>query len=177
MATDWPAQIGNLIRAKQIIAEHDRDLVFPWHLPEVGASESDVEQMERTLGVSLPDEFKRFLTFANGWRCVLVRANLHGVRDLTPHQITQIIAREDVRGYLADSGLTPRSVLPIGSSETERTVYLMLLAQWDGLPVGAVLWIDCEEIERFASFEDFFTAMTAHNYELGEEVRAGKWAL
>jgi hypothetical protein len=172
---DWRAEIGRLIAVKQEIATHDLDKIFPWHLPEVAASTSQIIDAEEHSGIRLPSEFKDFLAVANGWKCFLIRADLFGTEQIKRNKVT-IRGRGDVRRYLESNRIPQDKVLPIGSSGNEQTVFLLYAADYHPFP-GGIVWLDGEEIERFESFGHFFKGVVQNNVELCEEVKAGKWSL
>jgi hypothetical protein len=169
----WNAEIGRLISIKESIASYDPDGVFPWCLPEVAAPKEKLDQVERALGVSLPVELKAFLSHADGWRGVLVRADLFGSEDLVSKG-KALLEREDVVRFLEKVAINAQEVLVIGASDTEKTMFLLRL---DSSHIGQIIWYDEEEIECFPSFRSFFSCVTEHNVELLGEVRSGRWSI
>jgi hypothetical protein len=167
---DWTAEIGRLILIKQEMATHDSDGVFPFHLPQLAAAPSAIDDAESHLRMRFPEDFRNFLAVANGWIAILVCADVFGTAALVSKR-DAILSRPDVCSYLEDSGMPVGHVLPIGASDLQRTVFLLLLAS------GEIVWLDCEEVERFSSFQGFFQGIVQHNVELAEEVKEGRWSL
>ena len=65
---------------------------------------------------------------------------------------------------LASAGvlkLDSAELLPIGKAEHDRDIFL--LAKSGSRLAGAVFWHAGEEVDRFASFEDFFLSMIEYN--------------
>lgn len=68
MIKDWRPLIIEMVATKQTLAEWDPQGLFPHHLPEIAASEESIAATERSLGVTLDDEYRCFLGFADGWK-------------------------------------------------------------------------------------------------------------
>jgi hypothetical protein len=67
MIHDWKTEIGIAWMVKQAMMEYDKKKIFPYHLPELAASEHEISEAERQHGHPIDGRYKEFLRCANGW--------------------------------------------------------------------------------------------------------------
>ena len=160
MIDDWPSEIVVAVIVRQHVAAIDDLYEYP--LPEVAATEEQLATAERTTG-PLDPGYRRFLTYADGWRKFLQDIDLFGVDQLQgapPMQsvengIAAVGDLTDVMGFeLAD-------LQPIGGSEEQTDMWLL---GRPGTPrAGRVLWFWGSDGEDYESFDEFFLAMIDYN--------------
>jgi hypothetical protein len=161
---DWRPEIVRLVEIKQAISEVDVDGLWEFHLPRVAASRASVDAAERVLGARLDDSFRSFLGHANGWPSFFQSVDLFGTDDLAGGP------RFDVASSLLDAiepealavaGLVRSELVPIAATMVDLDVFVMRVV--DGQLCGPVVWLAGYEIDRFATFDDFVSAMIAYN--------------
>lgn len=168
---DWKADIARIAYWKQVAAEHDKANTLPWKLPRVGAKPESLLEAERALGQRLPAEFREFLALADGWEAFHVLTDLFGTEDLIKRRWQSVMERPEVREYLIENGWKPNEVIPIGASEFDLDVFLLLSESAKSLP-GGVVWLAGQEVDRYPSFHDFFAAMVNYNARVAEKISA-----
>lgn len=173
MADQLKSEIARIVHWKQIAAQHDARGALPWHLPEVGASLEAVSKIESKLGLKFSDDYRRFLTLADGWKAFYVFIDLFGTRDFLSERVQEVAQRPEVKSYFRDLGLSQQHVTPIGGSELEIDVFLHVTPNSPVLP-GAVLWWAGDEIDRYESFSLFLGAMALYNEQIARKLTNSK---
>jgi|ERR1043166_4861746 hypothetical protein len=171
MTTDWKTEIARIIYWKQIAADHDKDGALPWHLPRVGARSEDISRAEQAVGVPFSQQFKEFLTFADGWQGFHVATDLFGTREFLDGRSTAELQGPELVEFLADNDLTKTEVVVIGASNFDADVFLHISPESRILP-GGVLWYAHEEIDRYETFAEFFAAMVNYNARIAQKMAA-----
>jgi len=178
MITDWKQEIAKLWLVKQAMMEFDSKRMYPYHLPEVAASERDLAEVEERLGFALDSRYRLFLQYANGWHGFLQKTDLFGTSDLiqgTRHQTGEFILSFLDDRALRASHVRRSELLPIAASTADRDLCVMMRPE-SSAP-GAILWFGGEEIDRFPTFDDYFLAMVDYNrleLQRFKEERAGR---
>ncbi len=163
MSIDWKLEISKLVYVKQVIADLDKQKLWPHHLPRVAASNEDVARLENKIQRKVPSEYLEFLKFANGWPGFYQHVDLFGTDDYF---------NEDLMAY-ADEIFEQT---PFGNDRTE-DLLVIATTRHDidlfclNLDSGEVLWFAGEEIERFENFDEFFLAMEDYNREEIEDMK------
>lgn len=173
MPDEWKTEIARIVHWKQVAAEHDKKKALPWHLPEVGASADALTRVEAKLGVALSDEYRSFLSLANGWKGFYVLVDLFGTDDFLSGRADELAQRPEIESYLEENGLVGKQVIPIGGSNLEIDAFLLVSPASAVLP-GVVLWWAGEEIDRYKSFRDFFGAMVNYNAQIAQKMVQGR---
>lgn len=158
---DWKAEIVRLATIKQDIAAADQRNALPWALPNVAATEADLEQAERVIGRSLPNGYRTFLSYANGWTGFCVLTDLFGTKDLVSERAQTAQARPDLFAFCKSNNLNVADCLVIGESPNDLNLFVIFQDQPE-----AVVWICVEEVDRYEKFQDFFIAMIAYNEQV-----------
>ena len=169
MKTDWKAEIARLVYWKQVIAENDKSGALPWKLPRVGAKPEEMADVEAALHQKLPTQYREFLSLANGWEGFYVCTNLFGTSDLAGQLARSVMERLDVQAYMSSSPWSLGEVMPIGGSDVDVDVFLLVLDDATNLP-GGVVWLAGEEVDRYSSFHDFFAAMVNYNARIANKL-------
>lgn len=173
MQEDWKALIAKIAYWKQIANDNDDLAALPWHLPKIAASEGDIQLAEDRIGVRLSASYRNFLTRANGWQGFFVLTNLFGTDTLTENLRREILIRPDVAEYISESDIDERCIVPIGASDADRDVFL-LVSEDSQKCSGEVIWLAGAEVERFSDFRSFFEAMINYNARLAQQLTAQK---
>lgn len=159
--------IGRFILVKENLAAADTDDIFPYFLPEMKATSTQIAELERTTDFKLPDGYRAFLSLANGWRCVLVRTSLLNTDEIPAAQ-QAVLQRPEVLSCLSAQGV--KSFLVVGASDADDNLYIISAD-------GRVYWYAHGEIEAFRNFPEFMESLLAHNKELLVDVQDGRWKL
>ena len=142
----------------------DDKALWTYRLPEVAATELQLSEAEAALGWPIDLRYREFLRHANGWHCFYQRVDLFGTRQLCGacpmEQGRQALDAIDDES-LASSKLARVDLTPIGFSEEQSDLFL--ICKSDTTHYAAVVWMAGYEIERFATFDDFFLAMVDYN--------------
>jgi hypothetical protein len=164
MIEDWKQAIAVAWLVKEAMMELDHGKLYSYHLPEVAATEEQIRLSEEHLGFKLDPRYRGFLRYANGWKCFLQTTDLFGTEDLVRgprNECGQFLLSMLDHDVLQKSGAKRTELLPIAASFRDRD--LCVIFRPDSPKPGVVLWFGGEEIERFASFDHYFLAMTDYN--------------
>lgn len=161
---DWPTQISTLALVKSKIADCDKRGIWPYHLPRTAASKAELSQVERHLDGKLPSGYVSFLLHANGWPGFYQTVDLFGTSELMGSK-SMVYAMDMLSSIestvLKISGFSSNDVLPIAATTSD--LDLFVIGKPTSAVPGTVVWYAGQEIERFASFDDFFMAMIDYN--------------
>lgn len=171
MTPDWKAEISRIVYWKQIAADHDKNHALPWHLPRVGAKPESIVLAEQAMGVLFPEQFKKFLSYADGWSGFYVLTDLFGTTEFLEGRSKKVLQRPEVAAFLETNALREDEVIPIGASDFDLDVFLLLSESSSLLP-GGVLWFASEEVERYGTFAEFVSAMVNYNARIAEKMAA-----
>lgn len=166
---DWKAEISRVVYWKQIAAEHDKQSALPWHLPRVGASPENIRLAEIAIGKSFSPQYKKFLEHADGWQSFYLLVDLFGTKEIINGSSTSALDRTELLLFLESIGVNKDEVIPIGASEYDLDVFLLVSSTSKVLPEG-VLWVAGEEIDRYQSFSEFFSAMVNYNARIAKNL-------
>jgi SMI1 / KNR4 family (SUKH-1) len=173
---DWDKEISKLVYIKQQIAALDQAGLYPHHLPAAAATQIQVDECQKALGLTFDSEYVDFLLRANGWDGFLQSTDLFGTNDLLGSdrywEAYSVLQVHD-ESYFAGVGATKRDIIPIGRSSTSYSVYGTISRSITGR--SRFYWFYSAEIEPFASFSEFFGAMVDYNLlvlKLEEEAQA-----
>lgn len=165
MLEEWKSEIAKIVHWKQIAAECDKQGAIPWHLPKIGATPQRILEAEREIGRQFSDDFKELLSLVDGWTAFCVLTDLFGTVDFVAGRAEKIMKNPEIRAYLVHSGFNLGHVIPIGGSDVELDVFL-LISPVSTLEPNAVLWWAGEEIDRYKTFKDFFSSMVNYNAQI-----------
>ena len=162
---DWRSDITKAITVQQACMRVDVDGLWEYSLPELRASEQEIADAERQLGCRLPEQYRSFLLYANGWRCFYQDVHLFGTSDLRGgklfdrvREFLQIDIDDGPEGAL-DFDID--DVLPIAASMTQTDTFVIGKV---GTPKeGHVIWQAGGVIEEYDSFVEYFRAMVAYD--------------
>lgn len=163
MISDWKQEIAIAWLVKQAMSELDKEGIFPYHMPEVAAYEEEISRVERQLCYPLDDGFKGFLRCANGWRAFWHSADLFGTNDLLAgdrKNIGDFLLSMLPDAVISTAGFSRTDLLPICATNLDKDLFV--IARPSSVLPGTVIWFAGEEIERFATFDDYFLAMVEY---------------
>ena len=166
---DWAQEISRIVSWKQLIADRDSLHAFPWHLPRVGAKLEQITQAENVVGVEFSQQFREFLTLANGWQGLVVSTDLFGTKEFVEGKAREVLKRKELLAFLREHGLSSGQVVPIGASEFDLDVFILISPSSSFMP-GGVLWFANEEVDRFSSFAEFLASMAAYNERIAQKL-------
>jgi hypothetical protein len=162
---DWRPEIVKGVVIQQRIEELDQGRLWQRHLPEVAASDDELQATEEQLGHGLDPRYRAFLRVANGWRSFYQAVDLFATRNLlgAPPMDSAIAQLNSIEPRDLESaiGMTLRDVLPIGASAAQRDIFL-LARPWSADP-GVVVWFASREVQRFPNFDEFYLSMLDYN--------------
>jgi len=166
MMNFWKNSIGIMILIKQDISKHDNEGLWEYYLPEVGANEADIKEIENFFGFPLDKYYREFLTYANGWKSFYQSVDLFGTKEICSNSImtyTNYILNSLEEAVLTNSGFSRDELFPIGSTKDDKDLFV--ITKHNSKNPGMIIWYAGEEIDRFSNFKDFFLAMTEYNRE------------
>ncbi|WP_211473824.1 SMI1/KNR4 family protein [Collimonas humicola] len=169
MTTDWKSEIARIVYWKQIAADHDKKKALPWHLPRVGAKPENIASAEKIIGTSFSHQFKEFLGYADGWQGFHVLTDLFGTKEFIDGKSNLVLKRPELAAFLDTNNLSDAEVISIGASDFDLDVFLHFSPSSKMLP-GGVLWFANEEVDRYESFAEFFTAMVNYNARIAQKM-------
>ena len=164
MITDWKQEIAVAWLVKQAVMEADKKKIWPYHLPEVAAMETEIQKTELSLGYALDQRYREFLKYANGWRGFWHTADLFGLDDLTGdpnHDNAEFVVSMLDDGVLAKSRVHREQLFPISATQFDKDLFVIVPS--GSRSPGMVIWFAGEEVERFPTFDDYFLAMVEYN--------------
>jgi hypothetical protein len=148
-----------LCNLKQALYEADYEKMWPLTLPETGASESQISNLENVLEYKLDESYRFFLRSANGWNCFFHDIDLFGTVALSGDnpfpRALQLLKSLD-SDILLKGGLKKSELLPIAVSKHDIDLVVSVKTPKNN---GMVIWFAGGEIERFSNFEQFFLAL------------------
>lgn len=168
---DWRADIVRLVGIKQAIADADTAHIWEHHLPKVAATEDELSAVERHLGFRLEPSYRNFLRYANGWPSFLQTIDLFGTDDLLDGGRMMVAGDmlSVVEGLVLDgAGLDRDRSLPIAAAAADLDIFLMPITADRSPPI---VWIAGQEIDRFASFDEFVASMIEYNVREFDRLR------
>nr|WP_051126378.1 SMI1/KNR4 family protein [Pandoraea sp. SD6-2] len=148
---------------KQKIAEVDVAHLWENTLPELAASEDQLQSLEARMGYALDLRHREFLLHANGWRAFMQHIDVFGADDLEggPRATRAVALIESLEPLKPLCGFDRRDVLPIAVSSDD--IDVMVMARPHTATPGKVLWLAGELIDVFSGFEEWFLAMVDYN--------------
>lgn len=166
---DWKTEISRLAYWKQIAAERDVHNILPWKLPRLAATENRIQDAEIAAGTTFTPDFKSFLRHADGWPGFHIATDLFGADEFLSGRNREVLERQEVADFIHEIGLELKDVTPIGASNVDLEVFLMVSPRSTKMP-GQVIWFVSEEIDRFESFENFFSSMVNYNARIADKL-------
>jgi hypothetical protein len=173
-AESWRDLVSRFSEQNLRIAQADINSIWEYTGPERGADESMLGEAEQALGFRLPNEYRAFLSIANGWQGFY--------HDVSLLRVSSTYSGEDsMRAWelveSADDGsggmlrIDRKAYLPIAVSRFDIDVFLIDIAE----RLGEVRWIAGQEIEKFDSFSDFMIKMNEYNRETLNDLLRDPW--
>jgi hypothetical protein len=175
-ALQWKSAVVEMVRILAQMAEADTEHLWEYHLPEVAATEERLVEVEQCLGEPLDSRYRAFLRTAGGWSCFFQRVDLFGPADLSATSARMRRARELLsyleESVLADLDARADQLLPIACSTV--SIDLFVITRRGSRRPGTVIWLEGREIDRYATFDEFFMAMMAYNREEVSDLQSGR---
>lgn len=166
---EWKSEIARIVHWKQFAAEHDSNRAIPWNLPRVGANLDQIDLAETKVNMPFSAEYKQLLSLANGWKGFCIWTDLFGTEDFLSGRAEEVRNRPEVKDFLERSPFAAADVVPIGASDKELDVYLLVSPRSAVMP-NAVVWWANEEVDRYATFREFFAAMVNYNARIANKL-------
>lgn len=164
MNNEWQDKIAVMIYIKQAIMKLDVNNLWSHDLPEIAASEEELQKTERILGYRLDNYYRDFLKSANGWKEFYQTVNLFGTKELSGSKIMKyaLSLLEAVDDSVFRSiGFTKNELLPIAASEYDKDLFVISVPS--SRKPGVIIWLAGEEIDRFPNFKEYYLAMLDYN--------------
>lgn len=161
---DWTSRIAELVFVKRSLVEADRNGLWPHHLPGLAATDAELLAAEARIGEALNSLHRAFLAAAGGWRGFFQAVDLFGPSDFLAGErwARGVRLLEDIdAAILEDIGFQRAQLLPIAASSGE--IDLFVIGRQASRCPGVVVWLAGDEVERFASFDEYFAAMVDYN--------------
>lgn len=173
---EWKRCIVELVEIKQRMSQLDVDHLWKYHLPEVAATQDQLDQVEAYLGEPLDAHHRQFLELAGGWRAFQQNVDLFGPADLLGSEFFQVAQSrlDDLEdSVLVQSGHGRAQLLPIACSQ--HTIELHVIVRPSAPEPGTVIWFNGYEIDRYPTFDDYFLAMVEYGRREVEFLKTGVW--
>lgn len=156
---DWKRELVIAHLVKQEIAKVDFDGLWENTLPEVRASENQVQFLESKLGYLADSQFRSFLLHANGWRSFKGSIDIFGVHDLvgSPRSSRAIELTETLEPLEPLCGFGKKDLIPIAASSDD--IDLMLMTRPQSSDPGKIFWFAGGLIDTFIGFDEWFLSM------------------
>lgn len=156
---DWKRELVIAHLVKQEIAKIDFDGLWENTLPEVRASEEQVQFLESKLGYSVDPQYRAFLIHANGWRSFSQFIDIFGVDDLvgSARSARAIELTETLEPLEPLCGFGKNDLIPIAASSND--IDLMLMTRPHTSDPGKVFWFAGGLIDTFTGFDEWFLSM------------------
>lgn len=157
----WEDEIAVAVLVRQALQEVDTTPLWQYDFPRVAATPTAVEKTEQALGFRLDEQYRQFLLRADGWEHFHQDVDLFGTPELlggghTPAAQEYLDSAVET-GILASLGLDRDSVLPVGATDQQSDLFLLVRPPADR--PGRVLWLAGEVIDEYPTFEEYFLAM------------------
>lgn len=163
-AHDWRSEIVRLIQVKQRIHESSPDPLWEFHLPGIATNSSSLDELERELGFRMNPLYREFLTYGDGWPSFFQSVDLFSTADLrgswkSVHAMDMLNAIDPA--VLELSGLRAGQMIPIAATAVDLDIFVTEVR--GGVQQSEVIWLAGSEVDRFATFEEYFLAMIEYN--------------
>ncbi len=166
---NWKERIIMMLMVKNALSQADNEQLWEYHYPEVAVHMKEILSVQKKLNVKFSEEYTEFLQCANGWKSIYQLVDLFGTKDFDSESMEY--ARKLLNTEMVNNKSLNRlggSLFPIAVSQTDKDLFVMVLAE--GEEYGQVIWLAGGEVERFASFCEFFDAMIEYNKQELEDM-------
>ena len=163
---NWKDEIVKLVYVKQVLAAVDTSGLWPHHLPNVGANQEKISQMENALGFKIDTGYSDFLQLADGWNGFYQTVDLFGTSDLAANEKTQyanFILNAIDDAAINESGFQRQELFPIAATLQDKDIFAM--TKPSSSAPGAVVWFSGGVVATFPNFGEFFLTMVDYNRE------------
>lgn len=163
MTINWQKEIVNMARVKEELYKVDKQQLWSWHLPEIAATEMQINEIESCLGYTLDSQYKLFLMYADGWQSFYHDVDLFGTRDLLDSKKSGKAKEllEVVIESCPDEKIIIEEILPIAVSQNDIDIFV--INNENSSSPGIVSWFAGYRIDTFANFGEYFVSMIEYN--------------
>ena len=165
---DWRLDIVTAVAVHQACMRVDVDELWEYSLPELRASEQEIADAEKRLGFRLPEQYRSFLHYTNGWQYFYQDVNIFGTGELLAGELHDEAEEllEVAKEVLPPLEYDLDCFFPIAASMTQIDLFVIgkVGSPWE----GQVIWIAGDIIDEYESFLEYFRSMVAYN-KLGAE--------
>ena len=167
---DWRLDIVTAVTVDQALMRVDVDGLWEYSLPELRASEQEIADAEKRLGFRLPEQYRSFLQYANGWQYFYQDVNIFGTGELLAGELHDQAEEllEVAKEVLPPLDYDLDCFFPIAASMTQIDLFVIgkVGSPWE----GQVIWIAGDIIDEYESFLEYFRSMVAYNKLEAEEL-------
>jgi hypothetical protein len=157
--SDWGVMIGRMIKVKHAQAQIDVVGLYQYHLPRPAATEHSVQAVEGSLGLTLPESYRRFLLSASGWPSWDQDIDLFGPEELLGSGLfaraTELLG-EIEEPVIDNARLRREALLPIACASKGIDVFAVVT---EPELRGHVVWFAGGIVERFSDFQECFLSV------------------
>ena len=165
---DWRLDIVTAVAVHQACMRVDVDRLWEYSLSELRASEQEIADAEKRLGFRLPEQYRSFLHYTNGWQYFYQDVNIFGTGELLAGELHDEAEEllEVAKEVLPPLEYDLDCFFPIAASMTQIDLFVIgkVGSPWE----GQVIWIAGDIIDEYESFLEYFRSMVAYN-KLGAE--------
>ena len=166
---DWRLDIVTAVTIDQALMRVDLDGLWEYTMPEFHAPDEDIANAEERLGFRLPEQYRSFLQYANGWQYFYQDVNIFGTGELLAGELHDEAEEllEVAKEVLPPLEYDLDCFFPIAASMTQIDLFVIgkVGSPWE----GQVIWIAGDIIDESPSFLDSFRTLVACNKEQAEE--------
>ena len=163
MTINWKKEILTMAKVKEELYQVDKKKLWSWHLPEVAATESQINEIESHLCCPLDSQHKAFLKHSNGWESFYHDVDLFGIEELASgdkhNKAIELI--EIVLESCPDEKFMLDEVFPIAVSKDDIDIFT--INNSNSISPGIVSWFAGYRIDTFTNFEEYFMSMIEYN--------------
>ncbi len=176
MISDWKKEIELAWAVLRDMEKVDIHRLWQYRPPRCPATEDSLSEAEAIVGHALDARYREFLRTANGWEFFFHDVTLFGTLELSGGELmtaADTMLNEIFPACYNECPLDKSEILPIAVSARDRDFFVITRPS---APCGSgiVIWLSGGEIERFATFDDFFLAMINYNRDEIEDFHAGQ---
>jgi len=152
---NWDELIEKMINKHSELKEYDKKQIFEFRLPNVAATDEEIEAIKNNIKCDFDPEYLNFLKKANGWDYFYNTVILFGTNELLESEWKDIADDYmDIISDYVDCNLD--DITPIAVAKHDKDVFVMLNKKDVGAEYNKIIWYAGDQVDVFEGFFDFF---------------------
>lgn len=167
MKEHWISYIAEMIEVKESIYKKDKNVVS-FSLPQASATDKEIKNVEKKLGIKLENTYKDFLKNANGWKQVISNIDILGTNELLSDKYQE--HTKELLTLVDDEKLhyshhNKEDLIPIAVTKDKNDAFFM--TKKHNHSKDKIIWISHSKhnLDKFASFEELFLFLIEYHKE------------